>query len=74
MLIENGHDVTQTICWLSQGPCPYVCQHPDYDINGFHFVTRDRDLNRVTKNSRVSLVAQTISVTSSKDKNHVCHF
>ena len=48
MLIENGHVVTQTIRWLSQGPRPYIFQHPGYDINGFHFVTRDRDLNRVT--------------------------
>ena len=71
MLIENSDVVTQTIRWLSQGPRPYVFQHPGYDINGFHFVTRDRDLNRVTQNSGVSLVAQTISVASSKDKNPV---
>ena len=62
MLIENGHVVTQTIRWLSQGPRPYIFQHPGYDINGFHFVTRDRDLNRVTQNSGVSLVAQIILV------------
>ena len=71
MLIKNSHDVTQTIRWLSQGPRPYVFQHPRYDINGFHFVTRDRDLNRVTQNNGVSLVAQTILVASSKYKNHV---
>ena len=71
MLIENGHDISQKLYWLSQGPHPYIFQHPGYDINDFHFVTRDRDLNRVTQNSGVSLVAQTISVASSKDKNPV---
>ena len=44
---------------------------PSYNINGFHFVTRDRELNRVTQNSGASLIAQTISVASLKDKNLV---
>lgn len=41
---------------------------PSYNINGFCFVTRDRELNRVTQNSGALLVAQTISIASLKDK------
>lgn len=46
MLIENGHDISQKLYWLSQGPHPYIFQHPGYDINSFHFFTRDQDLNK----------------------------
>lgn len=71
MLIENGHDISQKLYWLSQGPHPYIFQHPGYDINSFHFFTRDQDLNKVTQNNGVLLVAQIILVASSKNKNPV---
>ena len=54
-MIEKGNHVSDTLRWLSHGPLPFVTKHNGYDVNGFHFVTQDRDSNRVTQNSGVSV-------------------
>ena len=67
-MIENGVAISDTLRWISQGPLPFFVKHSGYDINGFHFVTRDRDSTCVTQNSRVTLVAKAMHVASAKDK------
>ena len=54
-MVEKGDHVLDTLRWLSHGPLPFVTKHNGYDINGFHFVTRDRESNRVTQNSGVGV-------------------
>ena len=69
--IENGVATSDTLRWISQGPLSFVVKHSGYDINGFHFVTRDRDSTRVIQNSDVTLVAEAMHVASGKDKNPI---
>ncbi|KDO48170.1 hypothetical protein CISIN_1g046935mg [Citrus sinensis] len=40
-----------------------------YCINGFNFATRDQDNNCITENNGVYVVANTLQISSSKDKN-----
>ena len=70
-MIKNGECVSQNLRWLSKGPNPYVVKRPGYHINGFFFVTRERDDKRVTQNSGVSLVATTMQLASAKDNRPV---
>ena len=70
-MINTGDIVSDTLRWLSQGPRPFVYKHSGYDINGFHFLTRERDSNRVTQNSGVTLVAEAMQVATAKDKNPI---
>ena len=70
-MVENGESVSQTLRWLSQGPSPFVGKHSGYRVNDFYFVTRDRDENRVTQNSGVSVVATTMQLASAKDNRPV---
>ena len=52
-MIDDDEDVSNILRWLSQGPRPFVVKHPGYDINGYRFHTRERDEQRVHKNSGV---------------------
>lgn len=69
--IENSVSISDTVRWISQGPLPSVVKHRGYDINGFHFVTQDRDSTHVTQNNGVTLVAEAMHVASVKDENHI---
>ena len=40
-----------------------------YCINGFNFATRDQDNNNIIQNNGVYVVANTLQISSSKDKN-----
>lgn len=68
-LIDQGNDVSENLRWLSNGPAPYVNKYSAYDINGFHFKTKERDCSRATQNSGVTLIASTMQVASAKDLN-----
>ena len=57
--------------WISQGPFPFVVKHTGYDINGFHFLTRDRDSTNVTQNSGVTLITEAMHAASVKNKNPI---
>ena len=46
-----------------------VVTYPSYQINGSSFTTRDRDSNRETQNCGVMVVANTLQISSSKDKH-----
>lgn len=67
----NDELVSNSLRWLSQGPRPNVIKYPGYLINEFYFLARDRDTNRVTQNSGVTIVANTMQIASAKDKNPV---
>ena len=47
--LKKGDHILDTSRWLLHVPLPFVTKHNGYDINGFHFVTQDRDLNQVTQ-------------------------
>ncbi|XP_024046554.1 uncharacterized protein LOC127900287 [Citrus sinensis] len=65
----NNVPIDEIVCWLANKPRLSVVTFSGYEINGFNFTTRDRDCNRVTQNSGVRVVANTLQISSSKDKS-----
>ncbi|KAH9722948.1 protein kinase domain-containing protein [Citrus sinensis] len=61
--------VDEKVWWLANKPRSSVVTYDGYCINGFNFATRDRDSNRITQNSGVYVVANTLQISSLKDKN-----
>ena len=68
-MIANGLNVYEIVRMLANKPSCTTIAYSKYLINGFNFATRDRDSNRVTQNSGVNVLAITLQVSSSKDKN-----
>lgn len=69
--LEQGHQVPDHVVKLSLGPSQIAKKYTGYSINGYKFHTMKRDKNCVTDNSGVTLIAETTSFSSSKDKNPV---
>ncbi|RVW24072.1 hypothetical protein CK203_091352 [Vitis vinifera] len=67
--IHNGQDISNTLRWLAHGPTHQVVKYPGYIINGCRYHTKERDMTCVTQNSGVSILAGTMQIASSKDKN-----
>ncbi|RVW62229.1 hypothetical protein CK203_061630 [Vitis vinifera] len=67
--IHNGQDIPNTLRWLAHGPTHQVVKYPGYIINGCRYHTKERDMTCVTQNSGVSILAGTMQIASSKDKN-----
>ena len=64
---ESG--VNETLKWLAYGPRRYIMSYPGYIINGIRFHTKENE--KSTKNSGVSIEAETICRSSAKDNNQV---
>ncbi|RVW35629.1 hypothetical protein CK203_106307 [Vitis vinifera] len=69
--IHNGQDIPNTLRWLAHGPTHQVVKYPGYIINRCRYHTKERDMTCVTQNSGVSILAGTMQIASSKDKNPV---
>jgi hypothetical protein len=70
--IENKHrDVSEDLKWIARGPSMHPIKWDAYNVNGRRFNTKSRDENRVNQNSGVSIVADTMQVTTAKDKHPV---
>ena len=54
-----------------QGPRQQVLAYPGSIINDCRYHIKERDEARVNQNNGVSIVASTMQIASSKDKNHV---
>ncbi|KAL0556296.1 hypothetical protein IC582_004808 [Cucumis melo] len=68
-LATGDVEVSDNLRWIAHGPHPVVTAYNSYAINGCHYHTKSHDKNKTVQNSRVSLVAKTMQVCSSKDKN-----
>ncbi|TYJ99669.1 transposase [Cucumis melo var. makuwa] len=64
-------EISDNLRWIAHGPHPFVIKYNSYAINGYHYHTKSYDKNRSVQNSGVSLVAKTMQVSSSKDKNPI---
>ncbi|PKA55506.1 hypothetical protein AXF42_Ash006708 [Apostasia shenzhenica] len=55
-----------------------MVKYDGYITNGYRFFTKERDNKRVVQNSGVSLIAQTMQISSAKDRNphmdNLCYF
>ncbi|KAA0047177.1 transposase [Cucumis melo var. makuwa] len=70
--LEVGNSgVSDNLRWIAHGPHPFVITYSGYAINGCRYHTKSSEKNRSVQNSGVSLVAKTMQVSSSKDKNPV---
>ncbi|XP_031127665.1 uncharacterized protein LOC116029765 [Ipomoea triloba] len=71
----SREDVEQVHLYIlhntTHGPSMQVVCYNGYDINGFSFYTKAQDEKRTMQNSGVSLVANSMHFSSSKDKNPV---
>ncbi|XP_073121332.1 uncharacterized protein [Henckelia pumila] len=65
---RNG-GTTSTLTWLAHGPRSQCIKYSSYVVNSYLYQTKARDDERVCQNSGVSLVANTMLVSSAKDKN-----
>ena len=68
-IINKVSDVSEELKWIARGPTGMPIKWEAYNVNGRRFTTKSRDDNRVNQNSGVSIVAQTMSVASAKDKH-----
>ncbi|XP_031111755.1 uncharacterized protein LOC116015719 [Ipomoea triloba] len=69
--VLKDKNVSETVRWLAHGPGMQVICYTGYDINGFSFYTKEQDDMSTMQNSGVSLVANSMHFSSSKDKNPV---
>ncbi|KAL4021604.1 hypothetical protein IC575_020410 [Cucumis melo] len=70
-LATGDVEVSDNLRWIAHGPHPVVTTYNSYAINGCHYHTKSHDKNKTVQNSGVSLVAKTMQVCSSKDKNPI---
>ena len=70
-LATGDVEVSDNLRWISHGPHPVMTTYNSYAINGCHYHTKSHDKNKTVQNSGVSLVAKTVQVCSSKDKNPI---
>lgn len=66
-----NNNISSTLRWLANGPCPDVTTYDGYLVNGRRYHTEERDRSRSVQNCGVSLVASTMQVSSAKDKNPI---
>ncbi|KAL0548993.1 hypothetical protein IC582_013472 [Cucumis melo] len=64
-------EISDNLRWIAHGPHPFAIKYNSYAINGCRYHTESYDKNRSVQNSEVSLVAKTMQVSSSKDKNPI---
>ncbi|KAL6316882.1 hypothetical protein AAG906_022894 [Vitis piasezkii] len=68
-VIHNGQDIPNTLRWLAPGPTHQVVKYPGYIVNECCYHIKERNMTCVTQNSGVSILAGTMQIASSKDKN-----
>lgn len=69
--LEHGLQIPDHVVKLSLGPSQIARKYTGYSINGYKFHTMKRDTSCVTDNSGVTLIAETTSFSSSRDKNPI---
>ena len=71
MEIGEGSNISSNMRWISHGPQHQVIKYQGYMINGVRFHTKRHDDEHCYQNSGVSVVANTMLVSSAKDKNPI---
>ncbi|KAA0064039.1 putative serine/threonine-protein kinase nek2 [Cucumis melo var. makuwa] len=70
--LEVGNtEVLDNLRWIAHGPHPFVITYSGYAINERRYYAKSSEKDRSVQNSGVSLVAKTMQVSSSKDKNSI---
>ncbi|XP_021846923.2 uncharacterized protein [Spinacia oleracea] len=70
-LDKSPSSISDRLKWLSRGPRRDVLSYSGYQINGYTFCTKDRDKEITNQNSGVTIVAEAMHISSTKDKNPI---
>ncbi|KAL5540395.1 hypothetical protein UlMin_042418 [Ulmus minor] len=68
---EYKDNISSNMRWISHGPQHQVIKYQGYMINGVRFHTKRHDDEHCYQNSGVSVVANTMLISSAKDKNPI---
>ncbi|XP_052735518.1 uncharacterized protein LOC128197505 [Vigna angularis] len=63
--------ISDRLKWLANGPNFQVFSYTGYMINGCTFYTKDRDDQSTMQNSGVTLVAESMHISSAKDRSPI---
>ncbi|KAL4023312.1 hypothetical protein IC575_017064 [Cucumis melo] len=69
--LHKGKIVSNTIRRFAHGPNYGVMTYEGYMVNGCSYLTKSRDDHRTVQNNGIMLMATTMQVSSTKDKNLV---
>ena len=62
---------TENLRWLAHGPRTDILSYHGYPTNGYYFYTKARDKNCTVNKSRVTLLAQSMHISGTKDNKQV---
>ncbi|KAL0555974.1 hypothetical protein IC582_004477 [Cucumis melo] len=66
-----NNTISDTLKWIPHGHSPSVITYSSYVMNGIHYNTEHRDGVCNVQNSGVCLVANTMQISSAKDKHPI---
>jgi len=66
---KNADSISERLRWLANGPNAIVLSYSSYVINKYTFYTKEHDQQSIMQNSGVTLVAQSLHISSAKDRN-----
>jgi len=67
----NSFNISDRLRWLANGPTFQVFSYIAYMINGYTFCTKERDNQSTMQNSGVTLVAESMHISSAKDRTPI---
>jgi len=67
----KSSNISDRLRWLSNGLTFQVFSYTAYMINGYTFYTKERDNQSTMQNSGVTLVAESMHISSAKDKTPI---
>ncbi|KAL5568473.1 hypothetical protein UlMin_025048 [Ulmus minor] len=70
-LAHPENTISQQIRWLAHEPKREVLSYSGYGIGGYYYNTRDHDSRSTTQNSGVMVEAESLHVSTAKDKNPI---
>lgn len=66
---KNPDSISERLRWLANGPNSNVLSYSGYIINKYTFYTEEHDHQSTVQNSGVTLVAESVHISSSKNRN-----
>ena len=70
-LARLEHTISQQVGWLANEPKRDILSYSGYRIGGYYYNTHDHDSRSTTQNSSVMVEAESLHMSSAKDKNPI---
>lgn len=68
-LSHQNNNISENLRWITHGPRFKVIKYQGYSVNKCRYHVKGKDDQRVHQNSGVRIIANTMQIASSKDKN-----